>query len=87
MKVETRAVLAGAYWHTALPATSMLTHAVELDDDGTPLRVLGKRCVILANLADAASLDPAERAKLPTCRRCKAKDPRAKATNTEARAR
>lgn len=76
MKVETRAVLAGAYTGGNRDLKRLLRHAIEIDDDGTWVRVLGGSCVQMDSLADGGSLDEHERAALPTCPRCLAKDPR-----------
>jgi hypothetical protein len=77
MRVETRAVLADAYTgkNRSLKGT-LLRHAVEVDDSGAAVRVLGGRCVQLDSLADGGDLDEDERAAKATCPRCASKDPR-----------
>lgn len=87
-RVETRAVLAGAYEggrrrrafvgdaaRAGVTPTRMLTHTVEMDEVGAWVRVLCGR-VALDSLADGGSLDETERLGLPTCPRCLVKDPR-----------
>lgn|GEM_PF-1951987 len=77
---ETRAVLAAAFrgtrgvpsgWRPP-PASSLLTHTVELDGNGNYRRVLCMR-VKLENIADPCSGDIYQR---PTCPTCARRDPR-----------
>lgn len=73
--IEIREVLAAAYLGPNKgPWTGhrMLTHAVEVDEEGRELRVLCGR-VLLESLADAGSLSPGERHGVPTCPQCAAK--------------
>jgi hypothetical protein len=72
MTVETREVLAGVY----VIRRTMLTHSVELDDDGIERKVLCR--VRLGSLADAGSLDVGGRHARPTCPVCLRRDPRFK---------
>lgn len=62
---ETREVLAGAY--ASKNPKSLLTHAVEVDQDGRELRVACGR-VELDNIADHYSGDVTRQ---PTCSRCR----------------
>ncbi len=78
MRVETRAVLAGAYTGRNRGLKFLLRHAVELDEKEAPIRVLGGRCVRLDSLADGGDLSPKERAAVATYPRCASKDPRAR---------
>lgn len=93
MKVQTRGVLAGAYeggvrrrsfaWDAAkakVKPNRMLSHAVELDDDGRPVRVLCGR-VALDSMSDMGAPNDAGELDMtfpPTCERCLSKDPRQK---------
>ncbi|HEX8030299.1 MAG TPA: hypothetical protein VF491_17615 [Vicinamibacterales bacterium] len=65
MKIEVREVLADAY--RASHKGPMLTHAVEIDEDGRATRVLCRR-VDVDNLADGNSGH--DRFAPPTCESC-----------------
>lgn len=65
-RIETRAVLAGAYKSSA---KNLLTHVVEISDDGCDGNALCKR-VLPDHLADKFSLTETERNERPTCPRC-----------------
>jgi hypothetical protein len=74
MNIETR-VLLGAVYRGLRSRTyphRMLSHAVEVDDDGVEVRVLCGR-VQLESLADPLAGDTAER---PTCQACLRRDRR-----------
>lgn len=68
MRTETRAVLADAYGPRR-SAQTLLTHAVELDEEDREVRVLCNR-VKLDSLADRFALSEADRQALPTCAVC-----------------
>lgn len=71
-KVETRAVLAGAYRGGRASLKTTLSHTVEVDDAGRARRVLCND-VALDSIADRHAADPDAK---PTCPRCVKKDPR-----------
>lgn len=68
MKLEIRAVLAGAYANRRLPRT-LHTHAVEVDDAGREVSVLCTK-VKLDSLADAYALTDEARRGAPSCPAC-----------------
>jgi hypothetical protein len=67
MRIETRAVLAGAYRENN--PKSFLTHAVEVSDAGRTERVLCSR-VKLDSMCDLYGLPESEHYARPTCPVC-----------------
>jgi len=74
IRIETRSVLAGVYVNQGLftpgAGGEPRTHAVEVDEERWPVRVLCGPSPKVENLADEGACDPFAP---PTCSRCVAK--------------